>query len=281
MIKHKVWIDGVIVDRTSARVPVLSHSLCYASSVYEGVRVYNGTMFMLDEHLKRLKRSCQRFMHLPRFSIGEIRNACTSLVDDQKVADGYVKILVYYDDADTGFGGDGCRSCVAISVLPVPILPGAPDWRLSIATWRRPDSMCHPYDAKTSSTYALSFLSFRMREPWADDVLFLSQKGAVCESSGANIFFVTGRNLVTPPANMSLDGITRRLILDELAAVSGYTAEVREVTANDIWRFDGAFLCGTATEVRNICQIDRVSFKCGRAAGDIKNALLAKINLTL
>lgn len=260
MDNNIVWLDGEYLAYADATIAPLSHSLSYASSVYEGIRSYHGVIFKLDEHLARLRQSAKVFGHDIRYSDQFMRDACYELLSINALVEAYVKIQVFYDDADISFMGRGCRSRFLISVLPMAprvILGGM---ELSIAPWRRPPANCHPYVAKTSSTYALSYLSFQARPKGVDDVLFLSSEDEVCEASGANIFFVKGNALVTPTTEKCLAGITRHTILKQLAPDLGLETEVRPITFDEIAYFDAAFLCGTAIEIHAIRKIDDVHY---------------------
>lgn len=260
MDNNIVWLDGEYVAYADATIAPLSHSLSYATSVYEGMRSYHGVIFKLDAHLARLRQSAEVFGHDISYSEKILCDVCYELLNINALVEAYVKIQVFYDDADVSFMGRGCRSRFLITVLPMMprvILGGM---ELFISLWRRPPANCHPYGAKTSSTYALSYLSFQARPKGADDVLFLSSEGEVCEASGANIFFVKGNTLVTPTTEKCLAGITRHTILKELAPDLGLETEVRTIFFNEINNFDAAFLCGTAIEIHAVKKIDDIHY---------------------
>jgi branched-chain amino acid aminotransferase len=265
-----VWLDGQFLDYKHALISPLSHSLGYATTVYEGIRSYGGALFYFDEHIERLRGSATIFGHTLPISTDELRSACESLLSRNGLIDGYVKVQIFFDDADVSFKGIGCRSRMFLSTSPKPA-QNATAWSLSIAHWRRANPACHPYQAKTSSTYALSYLSHRARPEWADDVLFLSDAGFVCEASGANVGFVKGNCLVMPGTERALAGITRQVIIDELAPRYGLEVSIEDVHIDDIAQFDGAFVCGTAVEVipvSRICSVTYAAFDVPRMLAD-------------
>jgi branched-chain amino acid aminotransferase len=261
MIADLVWADGKIVRWDELRLSPATHSLSYASSVYEGIRSYGGAIFKCDDHLDRLRRSADVFGHDVPFSNADLTDACNALLRANGLSDGYLKPLVYFDDSDVSFKARGCSSRMVILASPPP--PKCADGSMSLATaaWRRPPAACHPYQAKTSSTYALSYLSYRQRTEGFDDVLFLSTTDTVCESSGSNVFFIKGNSLVTPTTELALAGITRRVVIDELCARLNVSVTERDISSAEIESFDGAFLCGTAMEITEVSRIDDTRYE--------------------
>lgn len=255
------WLDGEFLPQENINLSPVTHSLSYASSVYEGIRSYGGKIFKCEEHLQRLQRSAELFKQPLGYSNAKLNDACIELLQRNGLQDAYLKIIVFLDDADVSFMGRGCRSRVVIFVLPFAPKAAATPYSLTIANWRRAPAHCHPYQAKTSSTYALSFLSFRDKHKRFDDVLFLSTTDTVCESSGSNIFFIKGRQLITPTTEMALAGITRRFIIDELASRLDLQVTERDIAESEIAGFDGAFLCGTAMEITEVSCIDEVFYE--------------------
>lgn len=254
------WLDGEYLQHDQMNLSPVTHSLSYASSVYEGMRSYGGKIFKCEEHLQRLQQSARLFKHDLYYTNATLTEACNELLKRNELQDAYIKIIVFYDEADVSFMGRGCRSKVVIFVLPFAPKAATTPYRLTTASWRRAPADCHPYQAKTSSTYAISFLSFRDKNVAYDDVLFLSTSDTVCESSGSNIFFVKGSQLITPTTEMALAGITRRVIIDELAPALDLQVIQRDISSSELGQFDGAFLCGTAMEITEISRIDGVLY---------------------
>ena len=91
----KIWFNGEKVDWTDAKIHVLSHGLHYASCVFEGERVYDGEIFKLEEHTKRLFYSASRMGITIPYSQKEINQACKEMVLAQKVNNGYVRPIAW------------------------------------------------------------------------------------------------------------------------------------------------------------------------------------------
>jgi branched-chain amino acid aminotransferase len=260
MISDVVWEDGRFVRSHEVRLSPAIHSLSYASSVFEGIRSYGGRILKCEDHLDRLHRSADIFGHTVPYSTAELTEACYELLRVNQLVDAYIKPLVFYDDADVSFKGRDCSSKVVVFALPFSSASTAQPYRLTTTAWRRPPASCHPYQAKASSTYALSYLSYREKPVDCDDILFLSTTEMVCESSGSNIFFTQGDTLFTPTTELALAGITRKLIIEELCPQLNISVVERDISYVELKGFDGAFLCGTAMEIQAVSSIDDVRF---------------------
>ncbi|MGE8176476.1 aminotransferase class IV [Pseudomonas fluorescens] len=255
------WLDGEYIQHDQISVSPITHSLSYASSVYEGMRSYDGKIFKCEEHLQRLQKSAHLFKHDLPYTNTTFTCVCNELLKRNQLQDSYIKIIIFFDEADISFMGRGCTSRVVIFALPFAPKAAATPYRLTTANWRRAPVKCHPYQAKTSSTYALSFLSFRDKGDAFDDVLFLSTTDMICESSGSNIFFLKDDQLFTPTTEMALAGITRRVIIDELSHTLDLQVIQRDISISELKQFDGAFLCGTAMEITEVCCINDVFYE--------------------
>ena len=91
----KIWYNNELVDWSDVKVHVLSHGLHYASCVFEGERVYEGTIFKLEEHTSRLFHSARRMGFEIHYSEEEINLACKKIIATQKVENGYVRPVAW------------------------------------------------------------------------------------------------------------------------------------------------------------------------------------------
>ncbi|MCQ4120653.1 aminotransferase class IV [Rhodococcus tibetensis] len=267
MISDIAWADGSFVRCDEMSLSPATHSLSYGTSVFEGIRSYGGNIFKCEDHVERLRRSADVFGHTVPYSNADLTNLCYELLKVNKLADAYIKFLVFYDDSDVSFKAQGCSSKVVAIALPFPSKSASEPYRLATATWRRAPASCHPYQAKTSSTYALSYLSYHQKAVGYDDVIFLSTTDTVCESSGSNVFFIKGDDLFTPTTDLALAGITRRVIIDDLCPRLNVSVTERDISYTELESFDGAFLCGTAMEITRISQIDEIRYKTSALVG--------------
>ena len=262
----KIWFNGKNVEWAEAQVHVLSHGLHYASCVFEGVRVYDGEVFKLEEHTDRLFYSAKRMsMNVP-YSPEEINKATREIVKIQKTQDGYIRPVIWRGSEMMAISAQKNKINVAIATWewgsyfdPKLKTEGI---KLDISSWRKPSPDSIPWDTKASGLYMISTLSKHEAEAKGYvDSLMLDHQGNVAEATGANIFFknIAGE-LHTPIPDSFLDGITRRCLID-IAKSKGIKVIERKIKPEEISNFVGCFLTGSAAEVTPVASIDKYKFK--------------------
>jgi branched-chain amino acid aminotransferase len=262
----KIWLNGKNVNWSEAKVHVLSHGLHYASSVFEGVRVYDGEVFKLKEHTDRLFYSAKRMgMDVP-YSIDEINKATKEIVNIQKTHNGYIRPVIWRGSEMMAISAQKNKINVAIATWewgsyfdPKLKIEGI---KLNISSWRRPSPDSIPWDTKAAGLYMICTLSKHEAEAKGYvDSLMLDHEGNVAEATGANIFFKnTAGELHTPIPDSFLDGITRRCVID-IAKSKGIKVIERKIKLDDMSDFVGCFLTGTAAEVTPVASIGEYNFK--------------------
>jgi branched-chain amino acid aminotransferase len=262
-----IWYDGKMVPWRDANLHVLSHGLHYASCVFEGMRVYNGQLFKLTEHTRRLERSAEILGFQLPFSVPELDQACRDLVRAHGMQNCYVRPVAWRGSEQMGVAAPASRIRVAIAVWDWPSY-FSPDLRMKgikllTSQWRRPAPDTAPTKAKASGLYMICTMS----KHWAEsqgvqDALMLDYRGLVAESTGANIFVVKDGVLHTPTPDCFLDGITRQTIIG-LARQHNIKVVERAIQPTELKDADEIFLTGTAAEVTPVGQIDDMIFTPG------------------
>ena len=273
----KIWFNGTNVNWSDAQVHILSHGLHYASSVFEGVRVYNGEVFKLKEHTDRLFYSAKRMgMDVP-YSKDEINKATIDIVNIQKTQNGYIRPVIWRGSEMMAISAQKNKINVAIATWewgsyfdPKLKLEGI---KLNISSWRRPAPDSIPWDTKAAGLYMICTLSKHEAEAEGYvDSLMLDHEGNIAEATGANIFFKNNAGeLHTPIPDSFLDGITRRCVID-IAKSKGIKVFERKIKLDDISSFVGCFLTGTAAEVTPVASIDKYSFKVCNIITDLSDS---------
>ena len=262
----KIWYNSNMVDWKDAKVHLLNHGLHYASCVFEGERVYNGEIFKLEEHTKRLFHSANRMGIKIPYSEKEINNACKETVFFQKVSDGYVRPVVWRGSEMMAISAQKNKIHVAIAAWewgsyfdPKLKLNGI---KLNISSWRRPHPNSVPWDTKAAGLYMICTLSKHEAESKGyTDSLMLDHEGNIAEATGANIFFKDSAGVLhTPVPDSFLDGITRRCVI-EIAKSKGIKIIERKIKPKEMSSFVGCFLTGTAAEITPVSVIDKFNFK--------------------
>jgi len=262
-----IWFDGQFVPWREAKVHVLTHGLHYASSVFEGERMYDGEIFKLTEHTKRLFRSAELLdMHIP-FSVAEIDEACKETCKRNGLNDAYIRPVAWRGAEVMGVSAKGSKVHVAVACWAWPSYfapeEKAKGIRITNAKWRRPDPGTIPSEAKAAGLYMICTLSkdAAEREGYAD-ALMLDYRGYVAEMTGANVFFIKDGVIHTPLPDCFLNGITR-LTLIELARWRGFEVVERHIKPEEMADFTECFITGSAAEVTPVSEIGQYRFTPG------------------
>ena len=278
----KIWYNGSLVSWTDAKLHVLSHGLHYASCVFEGERVYDGGIFKLNEHTKRLFYSAKKLGIKIPYSVNDINNACKEIVSIQKVRNGYVRPFVWRGSEMMAISAQKTKTHVAIATWewgsyfdPKLKLQGI---KLDISKWKRPAPDMIPWDTKAAGLYMICTLSKHEAEQKGfTDSLMLDYEGNVAEATGANIFFKDKEgNLHTPVPDSFLDGITRRCVID-IAKSKGIKIIERKFKPEEMSNFTSCFLTGTAAEITPVSQIDKYNFKVCNVIKDLSESYQALV----
>ncbi len=271
-----LWYDGKLVPWTDAKTHVLTHGLHYGSSVFEGERIYGGTIYKLKEHTARLFKSAEVLgMKIP-FTQDEINAACIEAAQVQNIKDGYVRPVVFRGSEMMAVSAQNTKIHVAIAVWEWPSyfdpkekLKGI---RLAIADWKRPAPDTAPTQAKAAGLYMICTLSKHAAEAKGyADAMMLDYRGYVAEATGANIFFVKDGSVHTPIADCFLNGITRQSVI-AIAKAHQIPVIERHIQPEELTQFSECFITGSAAEVTPVSEIGPYRFKPGKLTETLMNA---------
>ena len=270
-----IWYNGRIIDWREAKVHVLNHGLHYASSVFEGERVYGGEIFKITEHSERLRNSAKILGFEVPYTAQELDSAKRDIVAKQGIADGYVRPIAWRGSEQMAILTTLSKTHTAIACWKWPAYytdeakrKGA---RLTLLDqWRKPAPDTAPTGAKAAGLYMIGTLTKNEahRRGFAES-LMLDWRGYVAETTSSNFFLVINGEIHTPIADCFLDGITRRTVMD-LARKRGIKVVERRITPNELGSAQEAFMTGTAAEVTPVASIDDVNY----VVGDVCNALM-------
>lgn len=264
----QIWFDGELIPWRDAKVHVLTHGLHYASCVFEGERVYNGSVFKLTEHSERLVGSAEILGFKLPYSVAEIDAATDLVVTAQGFTDAYVRPVAWRGSEMMGVAAQQNKIHVAIACWQWPsyFTPEArmAGIKLEISQWARPAPNTAPTASKAAGLYMICTMSKHAAENNGfHDALMLDYRGRIAEATGANFFMVVDGKLHTPTPDCFLDGITRRTVID-LAKRRGIEVIERAIMPDELKSADEIFLTGTAAEVTPVGQIGDLKFTPGR-----------------
>ena len=265
-----IWLDGRMVDWREANVHVLTHTLHYGVGVFEGVRAYNTpkgpSIFRLQDHTDRLFRSAGIVnMEIP-YAKETINNAHIDVVNLNNLEESYIRPMCFYGSGGMGLRADNLKvhTMVAAWEWPSYMEPEAREngIKVKVSSYKR--QVRNPVaSAKVNGNYVNSIVALNEAlEAGFDEALLLDEEENVAEGSGENFFIVKNGILKTPDLEASLDGITRRTII-QLAKDMGMEVEIIKIKLHDVLESDEAFFTGTAAEVVPINSVNNESLGNG------------------
>jgi branched-chain amino acid aminotransferase len=261
-----IWLDGKWCDRGTAMISVYDHGLLYGDGVFEGVRVYGGKIFRLQEHLERLYDSAKAiWLTIPQ-SRDEMAEITAEAVRRSGMAEAYVRHIVTRGVGDLGLDPRKClKPSLMIIVDTIRLWPEQVyEAGLSVITAGTPIPQRESPRVKSLNYLPHILAKIEGINAGADEVIMLDSAGFVAEGSGQNIFVVKHGAVRTPPPFAGLlRGVTRDAVM-ELAVEAGYEMKESMLNRYDIYTADEAFFTGTATEIVGIRQLD------GRVIGNGK-----------
>jgi branched-chain amino acid aminotransferase len=261
-----IWLDGRWLDRESASVSVFDHGLLYGDGVFEGIRVYGGRAFRLQEHLERLYDSARAIWLTIPMPIEEMTSLTEEAVQRSGLDDAYIRHIVTRGVGDLGLDPRKCPAPTVIIIVDgIRLWPAEVYERgLRVVTAGTPIPHREALSPRVKSLNYLPHILAKIEgiHAGADEVLMLDSTGSVAEGSGQNLFVVKKGIVRTPPASAGiLKGVTRDVVI-ELAAEAGLPLEEIQLNRYDVYTADEAFFSGTAAEIVFIREVD------GRLVGD-------------
>jgi branched-chain amino acid aminotransferase len=255
-----VWLNGEWRDRATATVSVYDHGLLYGDGVFEGVRVYGGKIFRLEEHLDRLYDSAKAIWLTIPMAKDEMASITREAVRRSAIPEAYIRHVVTRGAGDLGLDPRKCpKPSVIIIVDTIKLWPEQVyDVGLSVMTAGTPIPQRESLSPRVKSLNYLAHILAKVEgiHAGADEVLMLDSSGHVAEGSGQNIFVVKDGRLRTPAVYAGiLKGVTRDVVI-ELAREAGYEVQETIINRYDIYTADEAFFTGTASEIVGIQKVD-------------------------
>ena len=268
----KIYLDGRYVPSDEAKVSVFDHGLLYGDGVFEGIRVYNGRIFRLDQHLDRLFNSAKAIMLAIPLAREQLVEACCETCRQNKLKDGYIRLVVTRGVGYLGLNPFRCKNPTIFIIADRIELYPEEAYRKGLKLITASTQRTNPA-AVSPSIKSLNYLNNILAKIEAVnagsvEAIMLNAQGHVAECTGDNIFIVRGGKLETPPVSAgALIGITRQVVI-ELAARRKIAVSEPNLTRYDLTTADEVFLTGTAAEIVPVSSID------GRIIGSGRPGLL-------
>ena len=265
-MSRNIYLNGEIVPEDQAKVSVFDHGYLYGDGIFEGIRAYNGRVFMLDEHIKRLYESAKTIMLDIPLNKKEMEAAILKTIRANELEDAYIRVVISRGEGDLGLDPRKCPDpTVVIIASGIQLYPEElyeTGLKLvTVPTRRNGPEMVNP---RIKSLNYLNNIMARIEANMQDapEAIILNSDGYVAECTGDNIFIIDGDTLYTPPKYAGILKGTKRELVLEIAEDMDLEVKEELFTRHDLFNADECFLSGTAAEVIPVVEVD------GRKIGD-------------
>ena len=253
------FIDGKFVKALTNGISLHSQSFHYGLAAFEGMRAYNTPagihIFKARQHFDRLLEAAKRiYLEVP-YTTDELIGISYELLKINKFDAAYIRPVVYAGDRMELLPSSDSHLLLCTWRWPKYFI--AQEVRLTISEYQRPHPNSMPISSKISGQYVTNALATKAAQiNGYDDAILLDAEGYVAQSSGANFFYEKDNQLFTPSEGHIFAGITRQTII-EMAKEMGIKVVEKKIKPEELQDIDGAFLTGTAVEVKPVLSINK------------------------
>ncbi len=258
------YVNGVFGPIAEAKVSIEDRGFQFGDGIYEVIVAYDGRLFLVEQHLRRLRRSAAGIALDYDFEAGPLEPIIAEGLRRSELRDALIYIQITRGAAPRSHTiPAGLTPTVVMTFKPLPRLPDE--------LRERGARVITMPDIRWANCYikAITLLPNVLAKNEAlrkgyDDAIFVTVEGEVRECTSANIFIVSGGSLLIPPRNESiLHGVTQGYLI-ELACSIRLNVREEVIHLELLRRADEVFMSGTAAEVLAITSIDDRPVSHGR-----------------
>lgn len=255
-----IHINGKLLPRQEANISVFDSAVQGGDAVWEGLRVYEEGVFLLERHLDRLMDSAHAMMFKNVPSKTEIKSAiAATLKANGMTYDSHIRLTLTRGEKitsgmDPRLNQKGCTLIVLAEWKP-PVYDNQNGIKVVSSAIRRNNPQF--VDSKIHHNNLINNILAKIQANMAgaDDALMLDHNGFVAELNGTNLFMVKDSSIYTPFADACLHGITRGLLF-ELAESIGKKVVEKNLSLVEFYTADEVFATGTMGELTPVYEID-------------------------
>ncbi len=269
-----VYLNDRIVPAEDAVVSVFDHGFLYGDGIYETMRAYNGIVFMIDEHIKRLFRSASLIGLKIPLSQENLKFSIYKTIRANNLKNAYVRLTISRGCGSLGLDPNLCQKpSIVIIVKEQKDYPKSlyqKGLKVIIAKTRR-----NLREAINPQIKSLNFLNnilakLEAKEKNANEAIMLNVYGKITEGTICNVFFYKDNVLFTPSIDCGiLDGITRGIVI-EIAKKEGIKVKEGKFRKNDIYSAQEIFITNTTMEVMPVSELDGYKYPVGEVSKNLR-----------
>ena len=270
-----VYINGKISPRDEAGVSPFDSSVQNGDACWEGLRLYEGKIFKLEEHLDRLFKSMEmlRYEGIPKREeiIDALREtlAANEMKDSVHIRLTISRGLKYTSGLDPRINTKGC----SLFILAEHKAPVYDTGGLFLKTVQQRRPFADVLDQRIHSCNQLTSILAKLEanDAGADDALMLDTTGCLAETNATHVFLVKNDTVFTSTTKACPTGITRDTVI-QLCREHNIPLEIRDLSEPEIHQADEVFCTGTMGEIVPVIRIDDTVFN-EKKMGDITTRL--------
>jgi branched-chain amino acid aminotransferase len=269
-----VYLNGKLIPHHQAAISITDYGFLYGYGLFETMRAYNGEVFRLEDHLRRLSASA-KILGLA-VKTGELKSAVAGTIRANRLASARVRLAISAGEGEMNADPGTCQSptvlILAQKYTPYPQSVYERGLRAVVSSIRR--NTGSTLARLKSASYLESILARQeARRAGAEEAICLNDKGLLAEASMSNIFIVSEGLLRTPGRDSGLlAGITRGIVL-ELASKLGIPTREEDIRPEELFEAEEAFLTNSLIEVMPLTEVDRRKIGSGKR-GAVTGGLL-------
>lgn len=256
----QVYVNGRFVPAEEASVSVFDHGFLYGDGIFEGLRVYEGNIFRLRQHVQRLYQSAQCILLTIPLAPEAMDAAIIDTVRRRGLPNQYVRVVVSRGAGDLGLDPRHCRQpsviIIADTIALYPDHVYTQGLELVTAATRRTPAWALDPRIKSLNYLNNILAKLEAQQAGAIEAVMLNAEGYVAECTAENIFVVRQGQVLTPStAAGALPGVTRDSVLEIAHELGRATAE-GFLTRYDLYTADECFMTGTGAEIVPVVRLD-------------------------
>ena len=254
-----VNINGQLVHRDQAGISPFDSAVQGGDAVWEGLRLYDGRIFKLREHLARLRRSAEALAFAEIPAEEEIIEEIKRTLAANQMRDGVHIRLTLTRGAKVTSGMDprlnqNGPTLIVLAEHKPPVYAKTGLTLITSKMRRPPPEILDPRIHHANLLNSI-LAKIEANNAGVDDALMLDTRGFVAETNATHVFAVRGDRVLTPLVLACPEGITRATVL-EICAASGIPHEERDLTLDEFYDADEMFCTGTMGELAGVIKLD-------------------------
>lgn len=236
----------------------------YGKVLYEVIRVIENVPLFIEEHYERLEKSARNYMMEQLISLDELKNCVAKLLQANNMKECNIKIILRVDKEKNQY----------LMFINKSYYPTCIDYQRGTKVATANIERSNPNEKLVDDNYKNKCAEIMKRNN-VFEILLVDKDEFITEGSRSNVFFVYKNEVITPPEEKVLKGITRSYIM-EICKKNNIPIKQKLLSTVELAKIDGVFLTGTSIKVFPVASIDEIQYES--AENEIINIISKNYN---